>query len=110
MMNSVKTWTGFRDVRVDLVRDDAPAPLRAEAGRRVRELIDLQHTATRHDVIVVPVLVSKGRVSRDKVPADIRGTPLVNHGEPLLPHPVNSRWIESRVREATTRFSSATAR
>ena len=99
--DSVKAWTGFRDVRVDLVRDDAPAPVRAEAVRRVRELIELQHLVTNRDVIVVPVLVSKGSVSRDKVPNDIRGTRSIYAGEPLLPHPAMARWIESRVREAT---------
>ena len=99
--DSVKAWTGFRDVRVDLVRDDAPAPVRAEAVRRVRELIELQHMATGKDVVVVPVLVSKGSVSRDKVPNDIRGTRSIYAGEPLLPHPAMARWIEARVREAS---------
>ena len=98
--DSVKKLTGFRDVRIDLVRDDAPAPVRAEAVRRVRELIELQHLATGKEVIVVPVLVSKGSVSRSKVPNDIRGTPSRYVGEPLLPHPAMARWIESRVREA----------
>ena len=98
--DSVKRITGFRDVRVDLVRDDAPAPVRAEAVRRVRELIELQHMATGKEVIVVPVLVSKGSVSRSKVPNDIKGTPSVYIGEPLLPHPAMARWIELRVREA----------
>ena len=105
--DSVKAWTGFRDVRVDLVRDDAPAPVRAEAVRRVRELIELQAMATSRDVIVVPVLVSKGSVSRDKVPNDIRGTRSVYSGEPLLPHPAMARWIEARVRESTERVASA---
>lgn len=99
--DSVKAWTAFRDVRVDLVRDDAPAPVRAEAVRRVRELIELQHAATGKDVIVVPVLVSKGSVSRDKVPNDIKGTHSVYEGEPLLPHPAMARWIEDRVRQST---------
>ena len=98
--DSVKKITGFRDVRVDLVRDDAPPPVRAEAVRRVRELIELQHLATGRDVIVVPVLVSKGLVSRSKVPNDIKGTPSIYVGEPLLPHPAMARWIESRVKEA----------
>lgn len=98
--DSVKAWTGFRDIRVDLVRDDAPAPVRAEAVRRVRELIELQHMATGKNVIVVPVLVSKGSVSRDKVPNDIRDTQSVYAGEPLLPHPAMARWIEARVRQA----------
>ena len=96
--DSVRAWTGFRDVRVDLVRDDAPAPVRAEAVRRVRELIELQHLITGKEVIVVPVLVSKGSVSRDKVPNDIRGTPSRYVGEPLLPHSAMARWIESRVK------------
>lgn len=98
--DSVRSWAGFRDVRVELVRDDAPAPVRAEAVRRVRELIELQHLATGEEVIVVPVLVSAGSVSRDKVPNDIRGTPSRYSGDPLLPHPAMTRWIESRVREA----------
>ena len=97
--DSVRAWTGFRDVRVELVRDDAPAPVRAEAVRRVRELIDMQHMLTGNDVVVVPVLVSKGSVSRDKVPNDIKGTRSIYAGEPLLPHPAMARWIEERVRE-----------
>ncbi len=99
--DSVKAMTGFRDVRVDLVRDDAPAEVRAEAVLRVRELIELQHLATGQPVIVVPVLVSKGAVSRDKVPNDIKGMPAVYSGEPLLPHPAMARWVEERVRAAT---------
>ena len=99
--DSVRAWGGFRDVRVELVRDDAPAAVRAEAVLRVRELIDLQHLVTGQPVLVVPVLVSKGSVSRDKVPADIKGTPSVYSGLPLLPHLEMARWVESRVREAS---------
>jgi sirohydrochlorin cobaltochelatase len=97
--DTVRALTGFSDVRVDLVRDDAPAPVRAEAVRRVRELIELQRKATGAEVLVVPVLVSKGSVSRDKVPADIAGTPSSYAPEPLLPHAGIARWIERRVRE-----------
>ena len=105
--DSVKAWTGFRDVRVELVRDDAPAPVRAEAVRRVRELIDLQRMATGQDVIVVPVLVSKGSVSRDKLPRDIAGTPSVYVGEPLLPHAAMARWVERRVQESVASSTAA---
>jgi sirohydrochlorin cobaltochelatase len=101
--DSVAAWTKFMDVRVELVRDDAPAPVRAEAVLRVRELIELQRKITGKDVVVVPVLVSAGVVSRDKLPADIKGTPSVYAGEPLLPHPAMSDWITRRVREATAR-------
>ena len=99
--DTVKARTGFRDVRVDVVRDDAPAPVRAEAVRRVRELIDLQYMATGKDVVVVPVLVSSGSVSRDKLPADIKGTRSIYNAKPLLPHPEMARWIEARVRDTT---------
>ncbi|HEU4996860.1 MAG TPA: CbiX/SirB N-terminal domain-containing protein [Gemmatimonadaceae bacterium] len=95
--DSVAASGHFRDVRVELVRDDAPAAVRAEAVRRTRDIIQLQYAATGKDVIVVPVLVSKGAISRDKIPSDLAGLPIVYSGEPLLPHPEIARWIESRV-------------
>lgn len=98
--DSVKAWTGFRDVRLELVRDDAPEAVRAEGVTRTRELIEMQRLITGRDAIVVPVLVSKGLVSRDKLPRDIAGTPSVYTGEPLLPHAAMARWIERRVRES----------
>ena len=101
--DSVKAWGKFSDVRVDVVRDDAPPAVRAEAVRRVRELIELQHLATRQPVIVVPVLISRGAISRDRLPNDLRGLPIVYAGEALLPHAEMSRWIEQRVRDVRTR-------
>jgi sirohydrochlorin ferrochelatase len=98
VVEQVKRATGFKDVRLELVRDDAPAPVRAEAVLRTRELIELQQALTGRDVIVVPVLVSKGLVSRDKLPKDIAGTASIYNGEPLLPHAAIARWVESRVR------------
>jgi sirohydrochlorin ferrochelatase len=98
----VKTRTGFRDVRVEVVRDDAPPAVRAEAVRRVRELVELQQLATGAEVLVVPILISKGAISRDKLPADLLGTASQYRNEPLLPHPAMVRWIESRVRSLPT--------
>lgn len=95
--DSVRALTGFRSVLVGLVRDDAPALVRAEAVKQVREMIALQHELTGSDVIVVPVLISKGSVSRDKLPADLAGLPVVYQGDGLLPHEAMARWIESRV-------------
>lgn len=99
--DSVKRWSRFKDVRVELVRDDAPAEVRAEGVRRVRDLIELQRAATGRDVIVVPILVSRSSISRDKLPQDIAGTPSVYSGEVLLPHPAIARWIERQVRSAS---------
>jgi sirohydrochlorin cobaltochelatase len=76
--------------------------VRAEAVTRVRELIELQHQLTQRDVMVIPVLVSRGTVSRSKVAADIAGTRSRYVAETLLPHPAMARWIESRVRSADT--------
>jgi sirohydrochlorin cobaltochelatase len=108
---AVQRRTGARDVRVELVRDDAPAAVRAEAVLRVRELIELQAAATGDSVTVIPVLVSKGLVSRTKVRTDVAGTPSRYFEEPLLPHAAMTRYIERRVREATrtTRTASGSA-
>lgn len=101
--DSVKARTGFRSVLVGLVRDDAPDAVRAEAVRQVREMIALQHELTGQDVVVVPVLVSTGRVSREKLPRDLEGLPVVYNGDALLPHPGMARWIEARVEGAVNR-------
>lgn len=98
--DSVKALGGFRDVRVELVRDDAPELVRAEAVLRMRELIGMQRQLTGKDVLVVPVLVSKGSINRDKLPRDLEGMPMIYSGEPLLPHPAMARWIEARVSAA----------
>jgi sirohydrochlorin ferrochelatase len=89
--------TGFRDVKIGLVRDDAPSAVRAEAVIAIRETIALQRQLTGRPVVVVPVLVSEGRVSREKIPADLAGLDVVYTGEPILPHPALARWIAARV-------------
>jgi len=99
--DTVRALTGFRDVRLGLVRDDAPKAVRAEAVRQVREMIELQYALTGQKVVVVPVLVSRGPVSQKKIPADLAGLPVDYTGETLLPHPGLARWIEARVRESS---------
>lgn len=97
--DSLKAITGVRDVKIGLVRDDAPAEVRAEAVKEIREVILLQNALTGKEVVVVPVLISTGSVSQVKVPADLEGLPVVYTGEALLPHPGLARWVEARVRE-----------
>lgn len=101
--DSVRAATGFAQVGVGLVRDDAPAEVRAAAVAQVRAEIQAQHAATGQPVIVVPVLISRGSVSEVKFRRDLEGLPVVYRGEPLLPHPGLARWIEARVRENATR-------
>jgi sirohydrochlorin ferrochelatase len=100
--DTVRAVTGFRDVRTGLVQDDAPPAVRAEAVARVRDLIELQAAATGRPVVVVPVLISKGRLTSETLPADLTGLPIAYSGEALLPHPALARWIEARVRETRT--------
>lgn len=84
---------GFQIVRVGLVRDDAPDPVREEAVRSIRETIQLQHAATGRPVVVVPILISQGRISGEKFPADLAGLPIVYDGTTILPHPMIAEWI-----------------
>ena len=100
--DSVRVSSGFRDVKLGLVRDDAPAPVRAEAVQAIREMIELQHALTQREVVVVPVLVSTGSVSREKLPKDLAGLPIVYDGTALLPHAEMARWVERRVRESSS--------
>jgi len=105
----VKQQAGFRSVLVGLVRDDASKPVRAEAVDHVRELIRMQRELTGRDVVVVPVLVASGRVSRETIPADLKGLPVIYSGETLLPHPGMARWIETRVHDMARRDVAGTA-
>lgn len=95
----VQELAGLKDVKIGLVRDDAPDAVRAEAVLSVRDVIELQYGATGRDVIVVPVLISSGRLSNERLPDDLAGLPIVYSGEPLLPHEGIARWVETRVRE-----------
>jgi sirohydrochlorin ferrochelatase len=101
MAERVRRRTGFRDARTGLVRDDAPAPVRAEAVRKIRDLISLQAQLTGRPVVVVPLLIAGGVVSDTKVPTDLDGLPVIYRGAALAPHPQLARWVERRVRQAT---------
>ena len=98
--DSVRRMAGFASVAVELVRDDAPPVVRAEAVRRAREIVELQHAATGRDVVVVPILVSAGDISRRKLPADLGGLPVVYAGTPLLPDSAWPAWVERSAAEA----------
>lgn len=103
--DSVKKWSGFRDVRIELVREDAPAPVRAEAILRLRELVGIQAELTGSTVTVIPILVSKGGISRSRVMQDLAGLQFRYSGDAIMPHPAIAEWIARRIRSA----SAATA-
>jgi sirohydrochlorin ferrochelatase len=95
----VRASTGFADVTVELVRDDAPAEVRAEAVTRARELATMQAKLTGKDVIVVPILIGKSSVGDERIRRDLAGLPIVYIGTPILPHPAIARWVVSRVQQ-----------
>ena len=94
--DSVRRWSGYRDVRVELLREDAPPAVRAEAVQRLRELIALQAELTGKPVVVVPILISRGGISRSRLMTDLAGLPIRYSGDPLLPHPAMAAWITRR--------------
>lgn len=96
--DSVRARTGARNVMIELVRDDAPPMVRQEAVTRIRELIQIQHAMTGNDVVVVPILIADGYVSRVKLPKDLAGLPIAYRPAGLLPHDAMTEWVESRVR------------
>jgi sirohydrochlorin cobaltochelatase len=94
----VKALTGFRSVLTEVVRDDAPEAVRVEAVAQAREMITLQAELTGRPVIVVPVLVANGRVTRETLPRDLVGLPVKYSGEALLADSSMAAWVEARVR------------
>lgn len=100
LADTVRAVAGFADVQAGLLWDDSPDPVRTEAVRRIRDLIGLQARLTGREVVVVPLLVSRGRVSDEKIPQDLDGLPVIYRGEGLLPHPGITRWIEAQVARA----------
>lgn len=98
--DSVRARTGARSVVIELVRDDAPPLVRQEAVARIRELIGLQHDLSGKDVVVVPILIADGYVSRVKLPKDLAGLPVAYRPSGLLPHAAMAEWVEARVRRA----------
>lgn len=100
--DGVRAATGARDVQVELVRDDAEPEVRQEAVRRARDLVRLEYEATGKPVIVVPVLVATGAMSKTTLKNDLAGLPIIYSGDAILPGTAMVRWVERRVAESAT--------
>jgi sirohydrochlorin cobaltochelatase len=85
---------GSIPVKVGLLRDDAPVPVRAAA------IADIHRTAlelaaqSKDSVTVLSVLISSGRLDAVTIPKDLNGLPVRYSAKPLTPLPVLARWIE----------------
>lgn len=81
-------------VKIGLLRDDAPAPVRAAA------IADIHRTAlelaaqSKDSVTVLSVLISSGRLDAVTIPKDLSGLPVRYAATALSPLPVLARWIE----------------
>jgi len=81
-------------VRIGLLRDDAPAPVRAAAIALIHETVGGLATAPGDSVAVIPVLVSSGSIDRVTIPKDLLGLPIRYTAISLAPHDALARWIE----------------
>lgn len=87
-------------LHIGLLRDDAPAAVRAAAVQAIRDTIGNLASSTGDSVAVMTVLVSMGAINRVKVPRDLDGLAIDYHGVALSPHPALARWIERVAGEA----------
>lgn len=86
---------GFRaEFRAALLRDDAPAPVKARAIGAMRDT--LAALAARHadSVLVMPIMIADGSIPRTGIPGHLAGLPYTAAPAGLTPHPSIARWIE----------------
>jgi sirohydrochlorin ferrochelatase len=83
-----------RDYRVGLLRDDAPAAMRAAAIQEMRDTILALNARTGDSVVAIPVLIATSSITTQRIPADLAGLPVRYAQTPLTPHPAIARWIE----------------
>ncbi len=95
----LRTATG-KELHVGLLRDDAPAEVRAQAVAAMRDSVLAMAERSGDSVVALPVMISSGLITRTKIPNDLAGLPLRYHAEPLAPLPQLSRWIERVARTA----------
>ncbi len=96
----------FRAVVAATLRDDAPDSVQAQAARELRELVQAQSQQGR--TLVIPLLLAQGGIEQ-KIPKYLNHVAYVYTGEPLLPHPKLSQWIEAQVAQAVSRVDSQLA-
>lgn len=111
--NILKTATRLQDavaprpVRVSLLRDDAPAEVRAASVAAMRDTIIALGKAANDSVTVLPVLISTGSVNTVKIPADIAGLPVSYAPVGLAPHAALSKWIARIAEDARKTLQAA---
>lgn len=83
-----------RELHVALLRDDAPAAVRAAAVRAMRDSVLAMAERAGDSVVAMPVMISSGAITHTKIPRDLADLPLRYRAEPLAPLAALARWIE----------------
>jgi len=83
----------FAAARALVVRDDAPAEVRAAAVHAARERVARYLADTGQPVIVVPWVVGAGQLTRTRLAEDFADLGVRYDGRPLLPHSALENWI-----------------
>lgn len=105
---SVLPLAGLRQpVEVALLKDDAPADVRAAAISDMRQRIAALATAARDSVVVLPVLISSGPMIDVTIPTDLKDLPIRYSRTALAPLPALARWIERVAESAPDKLSLA---
>ncbi len=97
---AVKRGGGFRDVVCAVLRDDAPAPVRAASVAGLRALV--QEGAARGRALVVPVLIARGGIE-GKLAVDLKGLDYAWDGKTLMPHDGFDAWVLRRLSQVSGR-------
>jgi sirohydrochlorin ferrochelatase len=94
------------DARVALLRDDAPAEVRAASIAAMRDTVLALAGRVQDSVVVIPVMISSGSITQVKIPHDLANLPIRYHARPLAPLPELARWMERKASEATSHAAS----
>lgn len=103
-VSAALTRAGAATVRIGLLRDDAPAPVRAAAVAVMRDTVLALAVRSRDSVVALPVMISSGAITAVRIPRDLLDLPIRYTALPLAPLPSLARWIErvaGSVRTAT---------
>ena len=88
------TRAGAGAVRIGLLRDDAPPPVRAAAIAAMRDTVLALAARSGDSVVALPVMISSGTITAERIPRDLLGLPIRYSALPLAPLPHLARWIE----------------
>jgi sirohydrochlorin cobaltochelatase len=83
------------ELRTAMLRDDAPAPVRAAAVAAMRDTITALAARRRDSVVVLAVVIAASSAVTDvRIPADLAGLPVRYVTAPMAPSALLARWIE----------------